>query len=1237
MSPISKILTLAVCLSCAGFMPHAIWAEEPEAPTLPHKSNPLEIKTKDANGEDRIFCILDVYDKTNDPGTEEIPSGYRDFLPKEKAALTDSFQYISDMIGFSKEENIPYIKLELMAAADDNAAAESDTVIHPDVFPCITNTKLGELLQATKEVDDQEEDYAARIELDNALSENNWYMDAFPILPSNGTDSDYYGTVTHELFHALGLAATARNTDGNVSLGVPIQFTDEEGKEYSASIFNPFEAGIRDVFGRVSYYGKDENDQHVYFDDHPEDAPTFEGLLEGRRFKKISMETYEKMRQDPSQLDPDAFYIFDELGSVNCGAYFTGNHVKEVLTLNGEEATLTWSDNSKNPAVKGGLPLNGFEGFATLAGIPDLSHIELQNSLMSHQEYRNWCTFMEAEIALLQDLGYTIDRSQYFGKSIYNSGTLDEEGNISYFTYENQTGFQSQKRHGIGLHLYGHYIDVTQKGNISANGAYSMGIRVDGVGNQLAIDSAVSANGFGGNALAVTYGKEHTIRLGQNANLVAMGDGGVAARFDFGCNELGDTHDYRGSYIHMTADGDHWEYALDPVTDKFNLPDIEGALVSRFDVQGLLAGKDKAIYISPNAYVQNINIMNGAALVGDIISEWNPLKTKYQNEDEEEEEILHPLIPDDDSYQGRTILTFGTAADEKGQSSFQLDTDGNMDYLPDEQFSLTYDDNITGPDSLEMNVLGGTLTYNGNANVYSLDIGKEATLKGEGNYKVQQGFTNEGNFQLSQELQGTTIDGDYTQSDTGNLLVGFAGNGYTDTLRVTGQATLNGTLSLFPIASYYSGTVQLTPDYVLLVDGDKTGEFTNVQLTNQDVSLILDFSLASNPDGTYTISASRAADAYSRLATNPLTYSIAKAFDKNAATVQGDAEYLVAAIDFAGNASDINTALSKLNPSLYGSEGQSQMASQALLDTLSPLGTFSSSHISENWTAEDQIHPHTWHAIAMPFSSYANQHRGGYGYKNHQTGFLGAAEHTRANGLTLGYHGAISHQSTSDTSGSVKGNSFYLGTQANYAPEKWKGWSLFGSARLGLSQMKSRRHVTIGNYPGNAWADWTGFSGDFRIGSAFTKETHSLQSGPFASLSYRFAHRPSVTEKGGAIATHLGSTTYDSLQTELGYQLATRPKKLNSYEGATWQLQSRLSWNHELLSTNGHTDYSLLDFPGITISDPTNNYGRDSLTLSAALTLRTPKSCDVTFQVGSDMYRKGGSATYGKVNVEWRF
>jgi len=411
---------------------------------------------------------------------------------------------------------------------------------------------------------------------------------------------DIYSTMIHEMYHSIGLAS-----DNS-------QYYEEDGDDtyyFSKDINSPI--SIWDSYLRI--YKGNISSSSTYNPDRE---------VAANRGMSISI----------ALLDRGTFDIY------SFAPYFAGKETLKVLTgLNTDnietlegyimiKGGLKNYSNCYNASEKPlvlGLPVNAIEisSPGSEKYRPELSHIELRNSFMSHQHYQNWAILMEAELAVLKDLGYDVDLRKYFGQSYYLDN-LTENFTRGYGGTWNGTTYsgRSTTENGIGLHIYGDNNIITQSSNILSDGNYTIGARIDGVNNKytLADGYKIDTAGKSSIGIATMWGKNHEINLKQNSSVTATGDNGIAASFDFGKNVMGGLDDDRGSYSTYS------NYIGENIVPE---DVIKGPLVKNFNIEGNLEGKKASIYISENAYVENINIKDGATIKGDIISEWNSIKS----------------------------------------------------------------------------------------------------------------------------------------------------------------------------------------------------------------------------------------------------------------------------------------------------------------------------------------------------------------------------------------------------------------------------------------------------------------------------------------------------------------------------------------------------------------------------------------------------------------------------------
>ncbi len=478
---------------------------------------------------------------------------------------------------------------------------------------------------------------------------------------------------------------------------------------------------------------EDENEagntnKKYVFSDLPEGSNNFDSHLVDQKGN------YAAEGQEISSSDGAGVFFVENLDADKLSAtstagrvYFVGENVSEVLGGTGEKV--------KKFQNVDGIPILGWEN-----GRPDFSHINLARGLMSHHNYRSYTALMEAELAIMQDIGYDIDRRNFFGRSIYSDGN-GTDGNPfkntqGYFARNAAgTAYEIGKANtatlGIGLHIYGSGNNILQtdegKGDGSADllacGTGGAGIRIDGVCNTVAVDKGVtvSADGENGRGVLVAYGHDNRVVI--DGTVTAAGAGGDGVRFDFGSNSMGGNEEYRGSYLRYQRDVDE----NGNITSSSNIPlnfvierdsisedDLAGPMGSLI-VNGKLYGRDHAVYISKNAFVNNINVNGGARIKGDIVSDWKHFDNGLydggwgENKDQGDKLFLQysEEIHDYDKYHKDLV----TALNFKGNTEMQ--------------------GNIIGSDNMKMTVNSGTLRHDGSADVVNVKVNQGATLLGK--------------------------------------------------------------------------------------------------------------------------------------------------------------------------------------------------------------------------------------------------------------------------------------------------------------------------------------------------------------------------------------------------------------------------------------------------------------------------------------------------------------------------
>ena len=875
------------------------------------------------------------------------------------------------------------------------------------------------------------------------------------------------------------------------------------------------------------------------------------------------------------------------------GIGFQGKNVREVI---GEETVMYFPDEvtdsedavQKAISVTGAIPVLGAE-----MGNLDFSHLELQNGLLSHQSWRNWGTFMEAELAMLQDLGYQLDRKRFFGTSIYASGIEYTVGQAFWARNDREEWIKdqpSQQTNAVGVHVYGSRSKVTVAADQLADGAGSIGVRVDGSANQLSVNenALISANGTGGIGMAFTYGRSHTLLL--EGKVQALGSGGSALVFDFGGSILGDENQVRGSWTAGAATEYGW---LTFHPEELNFPQVlQGSLIKSAVIAGTLQGSDAAIRIGPTAHVAQIRLADGAHIEGDIVSSWSAVGTAEDFFDGYCSVILADLVN-----RAAAFVPLGT--DVTTNLIFGGTEDGAAAQASDLK-PFVYAGNVIGPWSIRMQAADGTdLRLENTINqVVGMTVNRGARLSGSAvfdftglNARMAEvggtlitGSEEIPNFQAGALVNAGTlvstpssgsivILGDYVQS--GKLVLGMRPSGELMPLSVSGATEVKdgASLAVVPGGGWFEGELAKDPHPYGAVSTSGANTDASASLlekaawdldlmTAKDFSPAVDFTCSEG-----VLKAAHQKNAYSKFLTSSAPswqWGLAKQLDQAASQAPEVLHELYGDLDFsASDGSDIVRALGNL-----GNFSRDDSL-RALFSWERLLNRQLFAHHETTQEGERQV----W---AVPLAAHFSD--GGAG--TNVTGAVLGVDFLWGETQSAVY-AAMGHLETSagPEHSTSRGESIWLGGKLGRTLAS--GLRFEGQLRGGVYSAERSRTVELAQSISRIESDETVYllSGALRTGWIGTLGESEVEFFPHVLMTGTVLRTPTLTESGTGALSIRRSFLHSAAA---GAGLTVNVPAPSQFSDYAWNWSFSIEWTRELTERAGNVSFGLAGAAGET-------------------------------------------------------
>lgn len=533
-------------------------------------------------------------------------------------------------------------------------------------------------------------------------------------------------------------------------------------------------------------------------------------------------------------------------------------------------------------------------------------------------------------------------------------------------------------------------------------------------------------------------------------------------------------------------------------------------------------------------------------------------------------------------------------------------------------------------------VQAGTLAVNGyltNSNVTvgtaAADNAKTVTTgqpKLQGNGFIAKHVENINGIVAPGNSIGHLTVGSYTQGTDGVLELEGGING-GDKLTVRGDAQLAGKVKLVPNGYFANGENTLRLTDFLEIGKLVQGKF---ELTGEGFqNSIIKIEKPSTSGWDVTFSASRAADAYSKIAATADGHQLASFLDQKAGAMTGDSQNIVGRIDFENFT--VDAAAEQMTPRAYDSL---QYAAQSRIKMLTDL-------TSDRLLEKERPQEGEWSVYAQPLRLEFDQNswRSYAGFSGQSSGILVGAQRQAGN-WRYGLYGAYLDNKTDIVAAAPlhsESQGGFIGITGYYAADPERGQFYYGLLQGGAERYDTKRNVMLGNsYFSSYDKKWTSRSLTTEAGTGWRLPQRQGTLIPVAALRYSLLDYPGITEGGAAdgAAVSRGASDLQSLKSKVGLRMELGKERLGAVTERSYDLSAM--WYHEWLSND--TDYSWNRFAG---QDRLNekgggSAGRDTYTLSAGMQLQENNKFTLRAAVGK-AFGKGYHDSKVSVDCQWYF